>query len=337
VVKKIILSWFVCLWSATAFAAHYKVLQKVTIGGEGGWDYLTADAENRRLYVTHGGRVQVFDLDSLKSVGSISGTPNVHHVAVAPALGKGFVTNGKIDSIFIFDLKNFKKTGEAPTGMSPDALVFDPASSRVFVFNAKSNDATVIDGKTGEVAATVPLGGKPEFGVADGAGHVYVDVQDKNSVAEIDTRQMKVTHTIRVGGCEDPSTLAMDPARHRLFVGCRNQVMAVVDSENYKTLAKLPIGPRVDSTVFDPDSKLVFNSTVDGNVTVIDANDDPNYQVKETVPTQIGARTMALDSKTHKLFLITAEFGPQPPATADNPHPRTPIVPGTFTLLVVGK
>jgi DNA-binding beta-propeller fold protein YncE len=317
----------------------YKVVQKVIVGGDGGWDYLVVDPTARRLYVTRATRVMVFDADSLKPVGEIPNTLGVHGVALAPDLGRGFTSNGRASSITIFDPKTLGTIEEVKTqGQNPDAILYDPPTKRVFAFNGRSADATVLDGATGKVAGTIPLGGKPEFATTDREGHVYVNLEDKSELLAIDPRKLSVEHRWPLAPCEEPSGMAIDRAHGRLFVGCGNRLMAEVDPKTGRVLATVPIGDGVDANGFDPDPGLAFSSNGDGTLTVAREEEGARpLSVVANVPTQRGARTMALDEKTHRVFLVTAEFGPPPSPTADQPHPRPSQIPGTFTILVVGR
>jgi DNA-binding beta-propeller fold protein YncE len=317
----------------------YKVVQKVIVGGDGGWDYLVVDPTARRLYVTRATRVMVFDADSLKPVGEIPNTLGVHGVALAPDLGRGFTSNGRASSITIFDPKTLGTIEEVKTqGQNPDAILYDPPTKRVFAFNGRSADATVLDGATGKVAGTIPLGGKPEFATTDREGHVYVNLEDKSELLAIDPRKLSVEHRWPLAPCEEPSGMAIDRAHGRLFVGCGNRLMAEVDPKTGRVLATVPIGDGVDANGFDPDPGLAFSSNGDGTLTVAKEEEGARpLSVVANVPTQRGARTMALDEKTHRVFLVTAEFGPPPSPTADQPHPRPSQIPGTFTILVVGR
>jgi DNA-binding beta-propeller fold protein YncE len=311
------------LFGVQAFAAPapsdgYAVTKKIPIPGTGSWDYLAVDEGARRLYVSHGTQVEVIDIDSDSIVGNIPNTPGVHGIAIAPELGRGFVSDGQSSAVTIFDLKTLKAIAEVPTGKKPDAVIFDPATSRVFAFNGGGNSATAIDAATGKVAGTVDLGGGPEFAAADGNGFVYDNLEDESLVLKIDSRTLKVEQRWPTAPCASPSSLAMDRANHRLFVGCRSKVMAVMNADNGKVITTLPIGDHVDATAFDPDTKLIFNSNGEGTVTVIRQESPDKYSVVETVKTLPKAKTMALDPKTHRLFLPTAESG-------------------QFEVLVVGK
>jgi DNA-binding beta-propeller fold protein YncE len=306
------------------------------VGGEGGWDYVYADAGSRKLFISHGAQVTVLDMDSEKVAGEIPDTPGVHGIAIASRAGKGYITDGRANRVDIFDVKTLQKTGSVPAGTNPDAVTYDPVSNRVFAFNGRSGDATAIGVESGKAEGTILLGGKPETGVPDGHGHVYVNIEDKGEIAEIDTQALQVTRRFTVEGCEEPSGLAIDEKHHRLFAGCGNKVMAVVDPRSGKTLAKLPIGQGVDACAFDPGTGYAFASTGDGHITIVKENMPGQFGVEQTVDTQRGARTMAVDTKTHRAFLPTAQFGPVPAATTENPHPRPSMLPGSFVILVVG-
>ncbi|MHB8215623.1 MAG: YncE family protein [Candidatus Sulfotelmatobacter sp.] len=288
-------------------ADGYSVVKKIPIPGQGSWDYLSVDEGARRLYVSHGTQVEVIDVDSGNIVGSIPKTLGVHGIAIAAELGRGFVSNGKTSTVTIFDLKTLKPIADVPTGQKPDAIIFDPATSRVFAFNGGSNSATAIDAATGKVAGTVDLGGGPEFAAADGKGTVYDNLEDESLVLKIDSRKLTVEQRWPTAPCASPSSMAIDRANHRLFLGCRSKVMAVMNADTGKVITTLPIGDHVDATAFDPETKLVFNSNGEGTITVIRQDGPDKYSVVETVKTVPKAKTMALDPKTHRLFLSTAE------------------------------
>jgi YVTN family beta-propeller protein len=289
----------------TFAADSYKVTKKIPVPGQGGWDYLIVDDGARRLYVSHGTQVEVLDVDSGSVVGKIENTPGVHGIAIAPDLGRGFVSNGQAGNVTIFDLKTLKKIADVPTGKKPDAIIFDPATGQVFAFNGGSNSATVIDAKEGKVAGTVDLGGGPEFAVADGKGYVFNNLEDEGLVLKIDAQKMTVEQRWKV--CDAPSSMAMDRENRRLFIGCRSKVMAVMNADTGKVITTLPIGDHVDATAYDTETKLIFNSNGEGSVTVIRQESPEKYSVVETVKTLPRAKTMALDPKTHQLFLSTAE------------------------------
>ena len=333
------LSAFLLLTTAivAGAAGGYHMITKFQIGGEGGWDYATADSDARRLYVSHGAQVEVLDLDSGTVLNTIKDTPGVHGIAIAGEFNRGFISAGRANKVKIFDLKTLKTTGEAPTGRNPDAIIYDPASKRVFAFNGGTANATVIDARSGNVDGTIPLGGRPEFATADGAGHVYVNLEDKSAIVKIDSQQMTAGETWPLKPCEEPSGLAIDVQHHRLFTGCSNKMMAVVNAENGKVITTLPTGQGVDANGFDPGTGLAFSSNGDGTLTVVHEDTPDKFKVVENAKTQRGARTMALDLKTHNVLLPVADFGPAPEPTAEQPHPRPAIMAGSFAVLVVGQ
>jgi DNA-binding beta-propeller fold protein YncE len=320
-----------------ATASGYHVTKKLSLGGEGGWDYLTADGAARRLYVSRGTRVMVVDLNTGKLAGEIADTPGVHGIALAPSLNRGFISCGKSDSAVIFDLKTLKVLGHVKTGANPDAILYDPASNRVFTFNGRSKDATVFDAATGTVAGTLPLGGKPEFAAADGKGKVYVNIEDTSEVVEIDGAKLLVTRRFPIRPGEEPSGLAFDGKKGLVFSGCSNKLMTVLDVKSGKVVATVPIGEGVDGNGLDPDTGLIFSANGEGTLTVARESSPGKFEVVETVPTQRGARTMTIDPKTHDVYLPTAQFGPAPAPTPDNPRPRPSIVKDSFVILVASR
>ena len=287
----------------------YHITKKIPIAGQGGWDYLTVDESARRLYVSHGTQVEVLDVDSGAIVGKITNTLGVHGIAIAPELGRGFVSDGQSSTVTIFDLKTLNTMAEVPTGKKPDAIIYDPATSRVFAFNGGSDSVTAIQAADGKVAGTLDLGGGPEFAVADGSGYVYDNLEDESLALKINARSLKVEQRWPAAPCASPSSMAMDRPNRRLFLGCRSKVMAVMNADSGKVIATLPIGDHVDATAFDPDSRLIFNSNGEGTITVIHQDSPDKYSVVENVKTVPRAKTMALDPKTHQLFLSTAEAG----------------------------
>jgi DNA-binding beta-propeller fold protein YncE len=316
----------------------YRVLREIPAGGEGGWDYAFADSDARRLYVSRGTRVLVFDLDSEKPVGEIPDTTGVHGVAIAPDLHRGFTSNGAAGTVTIFDTRTLEKIGSVKTtGENPDAILFDPASRRVFTFNGRSSNATAIDAASGKVEGTIALGGKPEFAASDAAGRVYVNLEDKSELVELDPRALQVRARWPLAPCEEPTGLSMDIKTKRLFVGCHNRQMAVVDADRGRVLTTLPIGQGVDATAFDPGASLAFASNGDGSLTAVREDGPDTFRVIENVVTRRGARTMALDLRTHRLYLPTADFGPPPTPATPGGRTRPSIVPGTFRILVVGR
>lgn len=322
--------------AASTATAHYHVVRHIPIGGVGGWDYLTMDAASHRLFVSHSDRVEVVDVDSGKVIGTIPNTPGVHGIAVAPALHRGFVSDGRTSAVTVFDLDSLKTLSELKTtGERPDAILFEPVTSHLYTFNAGGKNATVFDAATGAVLSTIPLGGKPEFAVADGRGRVFVNVEDTSELVTIDARSMGVVNRWPVAPCEEPSGLAIDRAHHRLFSVC-DKVMAVSDADLGKVVKTLTIGDGPDAAAFDPSSGLAFSSNgADGTLTVVREDSPSDYTVVDTVATQRGARTMALDERTHHIYFATAQFGPPPPATPERPNPRPSILPDTFEILDV--
>jgi DNA-binding beta-propeller fold protein YncE len=317
---------------AYAGNATYRVIDKFQLGGEGGWDYPTVDSEARRLYISRSTRVMVMDIETGKLVGEIADTPGVHGIALAPELNRGFTSNGRADTASIFDLKTLQVIGQVKTGANPDAILYDPFSKNVFTFNGRSQDATVFGAVSGKVAATIALGGKPEFAATDGKGKVYVNIENTSEVAEIDSQKLSVTNRFSLKPGEEPSGMAVDRDHHRVFSGCRNQLMTVLDVESGKVIATVPIGKHVDGNGFDYELGLAFSSNGDGTLTVVRESSPGRFEVAETVTTQVGARTVAIDPKTHNIYLPTAEFAP-----ATDPKSRPTIVEGSFTVLVVGR
>jgi YVTN family beta-propeller protein len=308
--KKHAIYFLLAAFTISAWAADsYQITKKIPIPGQGSWDYLTVDEGARRLYVSHGTQVEVLDLDSGAIVGKIENTQGVHGIAIAPDLGRGFVSDGQSSTVTIFDLKTLKMIADVPTGKKPDAIIYDPATSRVFAFNGGSNSATVIEAKDGKVAGTIDLGGGPEFAAADGNGYVYNNLEDESLVLKINSRTLKVEQRWPTAPCASPSSMAIDAANRRLFLGCRSKVMAVMNADTGQVITALPIGDHVDATAFDVETRLIFNSNGEGTVTVIRQDSPDKYSVVETVETLPRAKTSALDPKTHRLFLSTAESG----------------------------
>ena len=322
---------------AQAGGTGYHVAKTYKLGGEGSWDYLTLDSASRRLYISRATHVMVIDADSGKSVGDIADTPGVHGIALAPDLGRGFVSNGREGTVTIFELDTLKPLGKIKVGDNPDAILYDPATKRVFAFNGHSHDLSAIDAAKGTVLSTIKLDGKPEFAVSDEKGSVFVNIEDKNELVALDPNKLEVKARWPLAGCEEPSGLAIDRKNRRLFSGCGNKVMAIVDTDSGKVVSTQPICDGVDATAFDPETGLAFASCGDGSLTVIRQESPDKYSVAETVATQKGARTLALDSKTHQVFVVTANFGPRPAPTADQPRPRPAILPDSFVVLVVSK
>jgi YVTN family beta-propeller protein len=322
---------------APRFASEYKIIKTVKLGGDGGWDCLTVDPEARRLYISRGTHVMVADADTGQVVGDIPGTNGVHGIAIVRKLGKGFISNGRDNTVSVFDLKTLKVSKQIPVGKNPDIIFYDAESQLVFTGNGRSQDINAIDPKTETVTATIPLDGKPEFAVAD-AGHIYVNLEDKSTIVRIDSHKLAVDARWPLAPGEEPTGLAIDEKHHRLFAACANKMMVVVNTADGHVVGQVPTGDGPDGAEFDSSSQLAFSPNGgDGTLTVVHEDAPDKFSVVQTLPTQKGARTMTLDPKTHNVFLITAEFGPPPAPTADRPHPRPAVVPGSFTLLIVGK
>ena len=317
--------------------AQYHVLRHIPLGGDGGWDYLTFDTVGHRLFITRGTHVMVVDAESGKVAGDIPNTPGVHGVALVQDLGRGFVSNGKDASVTEFDLKDLHEVARIKVGERPDAIVYEPFSKRVFTFNAGTENTTAIDAATGKVAGSIPLGGKPEFSASDGKGRMYVNIEDKSEIVEFDPVALKETHRWKLEGCEEPSGLAMDTENRRLFAGCGNKKMAIINADTGKIVTMMPIGDGVDANAFDPETKLAFSSNGEGNLTVVKMESADKFSVRETAPTAKSARTMALDTTTHKVYVVAAKFGPAPAPTPDNAHPRPSVLPGSFELIELGQ
>jgi len=326
----------ITLIAAAAFAAEgYKVLTKYKIGGTGGWDYVAVDQTNRRIYASHGAAVEVLDADSGKVLGQIAQLHGVHGIAVAPDLNKGFITNGTSNSVTVFDLKTRDKVGEPATDKNPDAVCYEPKTQRIFTFNGGSNNSSVINAKTNEIAGTVKLGGRPEFCVVDGAGKLYDNLEDTAEIVEIDAAKMEVTRRGSIAPCDSPSGLAIDLKNKKLFSVCSNKMMTVTDIATLKVIATPAIGAGPDAAGFDPGTGLAFSSNTDGTLTIVKLVNG-KYEAVDNVPTVARARTMAVDEKLHRVYLLAAEFGPAP-EPKDGKKGRPPVLPDSFHVLVVGK
>jgi DNA-binding beta-propeller fold protein YncE len=331
--------WAVALVAAAAFAGEgYKVVTKYKIGGTGGWDYVTVDSNNRRIYASHATVVDVLDADSGKIVGQIPQLHGVHGIAIAPDLNKGFISNGQSNSVTVFDLKSLARLGEpAVGGQNPDSICYEPKTKRIFTFNGRSNDSTAIDAKSNEIAKTFPVGPKPEFCVVDGTGKIYVNMEDSSEIVEIDATKPAVSRRAQLTPCEGPSGLAIDVKNKKLFSVCSNKMMAVTDITTFKVIATPPIGPGTDGAGFDPGTGLAFSANGgDATLTIVKPVNG-KYEAVDNVATERGARTMAVDMKTHRVYLLGAEFGPAPEAKPGQKKGRPPVLPDTFHVLVVGK
>jgi len=316
----------------------YQLIKEIPVGGEGGWDYMTVDSAGQRLYVSHATEVVVIDLANDTVVGHVADTPGVHGLAPAPELGRGFVSDGRENKASIVDLKTLATISKVDTGENPDGMLYEPGRQEAYMFNGRSGSATVIDAKTGQVVATVPLGGKPEFAAADPeAGRVYDNLEDKSEVAVIDTKTHTVTAHWPVAPGEEGSGMAIDTAHHRLFIGCGNEKMVMMDSGDGKVVTTVPIGKGVDATAFDPGTQLAFASCGDGTTTIAHEDAPDRLTVVQTLKTESRAKTMALDPKTHKIYLGSAKF--EAPPAGDNAgggRRRPKIIAGSFKILVYG-
>lgn len=334
--KRTLLALFALASTLTATAAtapHYHVVRHIKLGGDGGWDYVTVDPDAKRLYITRGTRVMVVDLKDGKQIAEIPKTEGVHGVALAPKLNRGFISNGRSNTMTIFDLKTLKPIDEVKTGERPDAILYDEASGRVFTFNAGSKNATAFDAKSGASVGAVALDAKPETATADGKGHIFVNLEDKGTIAEIDANKLTVVHTWPLAPCEEPSGMAIDRKNHRLFSGCGNKMMAIVNYDDGKLVTTVPIGDGVDANGYDADLHVAFSSNGDGTLTVVKEVSPTKFEVLDNVATKRGARTMAVDPKTHHVYTVTADFGPPPAPTPERPHPRGPVLPDSFEVI----
>jgi DNA-binding beta-propeller fold protein YncE len=317
-------------------AAHYKILKKIPVGGDGGWDYMIVD-DKSRLFISHGSEVDVIDAHTGNKLGIIPDTKGVHGIALATELNKGFISNGRDSSVTIFDLTTLATITKVPvTGKNPDAILYDAYSKKVFAFNGRTKNATVIDAITNQVVATIPLDGKPEFAATDLNGKVFVNIEDKSIISVINTGNFKVEQNWPIAPGEEASGLAIDLKNHYLFTVC-DKLMVILDDQTGKVVATMPIGDGPDAAAFDPELKRAYSSNGDGTLTVIQEEGNNRFQVLENVSTMKGARTMGLDLKTHRIYLPAAEYGDKPQPTAENPHPRAPVKPGTFIVIEVGQ
>ena len=334
----LILSAVVLTGGTTGLQAQaYHVTHTYTLGGDGGWDYLSLDTVGHRLFVARQDRVMVLDPASGKLQAEIPGLNRAHGIAFDYADGKGFATSGGDSSVVIFDLQTLRVTGRTIAAPDADAVLFDPATKRIFTFNGDSRSASVIDAASGNKVGTIDLGGGPEFAVSAEDGKLYVNLEDSSAIVEIDAAAMKVLRRWPLAPCQSPSGLAIDRAHHRLFSGCHNKVMAISDAQAGKVITTVPIGEGVDANRFDPGTQLAFASTGDGTITVVHEDGPDTYSVVANVATKRGARTMEVDLASHVVYTVSADFGPPPAPTPERPRPRPSIVPGTFALLVLER
>jgi YVTN family beta-propeller protein len=319
----------------------YHLLKKYDLGAAPGgkeyWDYITFDAAARRLYISHNTEVKVVDADSGAVVGSIPDLKRVHGIALASDLDRGFISDGGADEAVVFDLKTLKVTNHIKAGGNPDCILYDPASKHIFTMNGKTNDSSVIDPGSLTVVATIAMGGRPEYAVADGKGMIYDNIEDKNEVVALDSRANTVKARWPIAPAEEATAIDMDVQHRRLFIGGRNKLLAIMDADTGKVLQTFPIGSGVDTNIYEPETGLLFTAVREGALHIFHEGSPDKFSFVETVKTEFGARNMALDPKSHKLFIDTADFGPAPAPTADQPKPQPVPVSGTFRLLVYGR
>ncbi|MEO6304380.1 MAG: YncE family protein [Bacteroidia bacterium] len=322
--------------SIASAQSNYKIVNKIHIDGDEGWDLLAMEESSSRLFLSHGSIVQVVDVKNGKLIGTIPDTKGVHGIALATDVNKGYTSNGKDSSVTVFNLKTLAVIAKIPvTGNNPDAILYDEFTHKVFVYNGKSSNATVIDAISDKVVGTIPLDGKPELSVTDGKGKIYVNLEDKSMVSIIDAKTLKVEQTWSVAPGIEPSGIAIDNKNHRLFIVCDNKLMVIMDSQTGHVITTLPIGDHVDGAAYDPIKKRVYSSNGEGTVTVVQEENENTFKIIENIVTQKGAKTIAIDTKTHHLYLTTAEFGVTPEPTKEKPKPRPSIKPNTFVVLDV--
>lgn len=311
----------------------YHVTRDIKLGGDGRWDYVTLDSVGHRLFIARQTRVMVVDPITGKLLGEVPGVNGAHGTALAYATGHGFATSGRDSSVVMFDLHSLRVLARIKAADDADAILYDPASKRVFTFNGDANSSTAIDPESGKVVGSIDLGGKPEFGVSSGTGRLYVNIEDKGELAELDPMKLRVLRHWPLEGCEEPTGLAMDRAHGLLFSVCHSKVMVISEARAGRSIAAVPIGSGVDGAAFDPGTGLAFASNGDGTITVVHEDSPTTFHVASTATTRRGARTMTLDPRTHRLYTVTADFGETPAPTESDPHPRPALVPGTFSLL----
>jgi DNA-binding beta-propeller fold protein YncE len=325
---------FTLLLAHVCFSQNVKFVKKTVIGGEGGWDYLSVDEQNKRLYVSHSTKIEVLNSETHEKVGEVSDLKGVHGAIAVPKSGRGITTNGRSNTVTIFDLKTLKAIVELPTGKNPDALLYDEFSNRVFIFNHSDVTVTAIDIAEGKVAGTLDVGGTAlEAGASDEKGTIYVNLEDTHEIVSFDAKALTVKNKWKITPCEEPTGLAIDRKNNRLFSVCHSSMMAVIDTEKGSIVTQVPIGKRVDGVVFDSELKLAVSSNGEGTMTVVKEVSPNEFKVMETVTTAPGARTITLDPKSHHVFVSTAQYGETPAPTTENPNPRPKVVPGTFMVM----
>lgn len=322
--------------SVASWAQNYHVVDHWKIGGEGGWDYLLSDDAAHRIYVTHGPRVEVIDTANGKSVGAITGLKSTHGIALNPDGKTGYISDGGGNAIVVFDCTSLAVKTTVPAGTNPDGITYEPVTRTVWAFNGRSHDVSIMDTTTNQVVATIPLPGKPEYPEADGTGNVFVNVEDKNSIVKLDAKRKKVLTSWELTGCESPSGMAIDHAQHRLFSVCDGKKMAISDFAMGKVIGLASIGDSPDAAGYDARTHLAFSSNGQGTLSIIDTT-KPGFPTVQTVATVKGARTMAYDATSGRVYLSVAKFGPAPAPTAATPRPRPVALPGSFEILVVSR
>ena len=323
---------FACANLLFGQSSAYRVTHTYTLGGDGSWDYVVPDPPNHRVFIARQNRVMVVSEDDGRLIGEVTGINGAHGTAIAQDSGHGFATSGKDESVVMFDLKTFQALKRIPAAEDADAILYDKPSNRVFTLNGDAHSSTVIEPGAGAVITNIPLGGKPEYGVSAGDGKVYANLTDTNEVVEIDAKNASVTRRWSTAPCKQPVSMAIDTAHRRLFSGCRSGVMAISDYAAGKVVATVPIGKGVDGAGYDPAFSDAFASNADGTLTVIHQDSADQYRVTQTLETPPGSRNMGLDPTNHRLFVVSAKFGPIPPGGR-----RGPVLPGTFTLMTIER
>lgn len=332
----VLIAVFASLPCAVQAQSSYHIKQTIHIPGDDWWDYLAVDPGSQNLFVSHGTVVNVVNRITGDSVSMIPNTTGVHGIAFIDAMGRGYISNGRLNNVYAFDLKTFKVLATIETGENPDAIFYEPFSKMIITCNGRSHNISVIDPQSNKVVATTDVGGKPEAPASDGKGMFYINIEDKSQIVAVSAKDFSVQHTWSLAPGEGPTGLAFDTETHRLFSGCDGQLI-VMDATDGHIVAKIPIGDGCDGVAFDPSQKRVFTSNGEGTLTIIHENSADDFAVEANVPTQRGARTIALDLATHEIYEPTAEFGETPKPTADNPHPRPTMIPGSFKVLVLGN
>lgn len=317
---------------AAAEQPNYHVVKKIELGGNGGWDYMNFDRETQRLYIARSDRVMVVDVVADKLIGEVPNTPGVHGIALVPKLNRGFSSNGRDSTVTVFDLNSLKEIARVKVGSRPDAIIYEPSTNRVFTFNAGSQDTTAVDAETLKVVGSIKLDAKPEFAVADGRGGIFVNLENKNQVASLDASQLTLKEKWAIAPGEEPTGIAMDREHRRVFVTCHNRKMVILDADSGHIVTTVPIGQGTDAAGFDPGTACAFSSNGDGTLTVVHEDNPDKYHVVANVPTQRGARTMAVDPKLHNVYVCTARF-----KAAEPGQRRGSVEPGSFVVIVVGQ